>query len=58
MKHALLCVAVLLSSSVSFAANAAPVIGTPIQSICEIVIVQTPEGPVEGVLCYPQGGRL
>ena len=58
MKRILFSAAVLLSATTSLAAHATSVPAAPTQSICVPVIVDTPEGPVEGVLCFPQGGRV
>jgi hypothetical protein len=58
MRRALLSVAISIFALVPISVHAAPVAATPLQSICEVVIIQTPEGQVEGVLCYPQGGRM
>jgi len=58
MKRILFSAAVLLSAAMPTAAHATSVLAAPTQSICVPVIVDTPEGPVEGVLCFPQGGRV
>ena len=58
MKRALFSVAVLISSIAPVAAHATSVSASATHSICVPVIVETPEGPVEGVLCFPQGGRV
>jgi hypothetical protein len=61
MKHVLLAATALFSAVLPASAFAgAPQQGpaTVKQSICIPVVVETPEGPVEGVFCYAQGGRV
>ena len=52
--------ATVLSSTIMpmTAANAASAETTPKQSVCVPVIVDAGEGPVEGILCFTQGGRV
>lgn len=52
--------ATVLSSSIMpvTAVNASTTTASPKQSVCVPVIVDAGEGPVEGVLCYTQGGRV
>lgn len=40
------------------AAHATATAGVSKQSICIPVIVETPDGPADGVLCYVQGGQV
>ena len=63
MKRVLVSAAALFSATMPVAAHAAPleaeaVTAAPKQAVCVPVIVDTPEGPVEGILCFPQGGRV
>lgn len=62
MKRTLISAIALFSVMTPFAAHATPTAASPAatatQAICIPVIVETPEGPVEGVLCFPQGGRV
>ena len=58
MKGVAICATVLSAIMPMTAANAVPTDSVIKQSVCIPVIVDTPEGPVEGVLCFPQGGRV
>ena len=53
-------IATVLSSVVMpvAASNAAPVAATHKESVGYPVIVDTADGPSEGILCFVQGGRL
>lgn len=57
MKRVLFSAAILISTIVPVA-HAEPLATKTTQSVCVPVIVDTPEGPVEGVLCFPQGGHV
>lgn len=52
--------ATILTSAImpTTAVGAASAGVTPKQAVCVPVIVDAGEGPVEGVLCYTQGGRV
>jgi hypothetical protein len=54
MKKIVIATAALVSAAVPFAANATPTDGAK-YSTCVPVIVETPDGQVEGLLCLPNG---
>lgn len=59
MKRIAILATVLSSAIMPVAAvHASTPTASPKQSVCVPVIVDAGEGPVEGVLCYTQGGRV
>lgn len=58
MKRIMLSAAALVPMILPVAAHATPRATETRQAICVPVIVDTPDGPVEGLLCLPQGGVL
>jgi hypothetical protein len=58
MKRIAILATVLSSAILPMTAASAAGEVTPKQSVCVPVIVDAGEGPVEGVLCYTQGGRV
>jgi hypothetical protein len=59
MKRIALLATVLSSVALpSTAIHATPTPAASKQAVCIPVIVDAGEGPVEGVLCFPQGGQV
>lgn len=60
MRHALLATVAVLTSALPATAFAVPTAAPKVtkQSICQEVIVITPEGEAPGLLCYVQSGRV